>query len=338
MGRLGETDLADRLAPSGRGALLVQLCFGLLITGLAIGLRAVIDAIAPAAGPFSLGFPAILIATLFGRWQAGLLTGVLTLLYSWYFILPEQHSFLMKNADDAGRLVLATINYGAVLVIAELFRRAVRRATQERDRELAERDLFLEEFDHRVKNNFTLVAALLDMQRRRAKDAETQEALSSALTRVESIARAHRHLYRGGAATPGDVDMAVYLEELCTALAEALFLRGAITLDCLCDHGTLPRDRAVSIGLIVNELVTNAAKHAFAGRESGRIEVRFEVAVGGWKLVVRDDGVGLPAEPKPRKDGGLGQRLIDGFVRQARGTATTETGAEGTRVTVVLEA
>lgn len=338
MGRLGETDLADRLAPGGRGAIAVQLGFGLLITGLAIGLRAVIDGIAPAAGPFSLGFPAILIATLFGRWRAGLVTGVLTLLYSWYFVLPEQHSFLVKSPDDMGRLVLATINYAAVLLIAELFRRAVRRATQERDRELAKRDLFLEEFDHRVKNNFTLVAALLDMQRRRARDTETQEALSSALTRVESIARAHRHLYRGGATSPGEVDMAVYLEELSAALAEALFLRGAITLDCACDHAALPRDRAVSIGLIVNELVTNAAKHAFTGRDSGRIEIRFDAVAPGWLLTVRDDGVGLPAEAKPRKEGGLGQKLIDGFVRQARGTATTETGPEGTKVTVMLEA
>ncbi|MEP9358471.1 sensor histidine kinase [Sphingomonas sp. KR3-1] len=339
MGRLGETDLADRLSPSGRHTLLVQVVFALLVTGLTVALRAVIDSISPAAGPFSLGFAAILVATLFGRWQAGVITGVLTLVYSWYFVLPAQNSFLLKNAEDTGRLILAAINYAAVLVIAELFRRAVRRATAERDREIAERDLFLEEFDHRVKNNFTLVAALLDMQRRRAKDAETAEALSSALTRVESIARAHRHLYRGAAVSRGEADMATYLEELCAALAEALFLRGAITLDCVCDHAAIPRDRAVSIGLIVNELVTNAAKHAFAGRETGRIEVRFEAAAPGWKLVVRDDGVGMPDIPKARgKDGGLGQKLIDGFVRQARGTAKTESGLDGTAVTVVLEA
>jgi len=338
MGRIGETDLADRLAPGGRGTWVVQLVFGLLITGLTIGLRALIDSFAPAAGPFALGFPAILVATLFGRWQAGLVTGTLTLLYNWYFVLPVQHSFLLKTPDDGARLALATINYAAVLIIAELFRRAVRRATQERDRELAERDLFLEEFDHRVKNNFTLVAALLDMQRSRAKEGETAEALSSALNRVESIARAHRHLYRGGAASPGEVDMATYLEELCAALAEALFLRGAITLDCFCDHGAIPRDRAVSIGLIVNELVTNAAKHAFAGRHGGRIEVRFEAASPGWRLVVRDDGVGMPETPRARKDGGLGQKLVDGFVRQARGKASVETGPEGTKVTVALEA
>ncbi|NYT41177.1 sensor histidine kinase [Sphingomonas sp. R-74633] len=338
MGRIGETDLADRLAPNGRGALAVQLGFGLFVTGIALGLRAVIDSISPAAGPFSLGFPAILLATLFGRWRAGLLAGILLLLHSWYFVLPVQHSFLLKSTDDAGRLILAAINYTAVLVIAELFRRAVRRAAAERDRELAERDLFLEEFDHRVKNNFTLVAALLDMQRRRAREGETTEALSTALNRVESIARAHRHLYRGDAVSPGEVDMATYLEELCAALAEALFLRGAITLDCTCDHAAIPRDRAVSIGLIVNELVTNAAKHAFAGREGGRIEVRFASATPGWTLIVRDDGVGVP-EVKPRgKEGGLGQRLIEGFVRQARGTASTETGLDGTCVTVALEA
>lgn len=339
MGRIGETDLPDRLAPSGRGQWAVQLGFALLVTGLGIGLRAVIDSISPAAGPFSLGFPVVLVATLFGRWQAGLIAGLLTLAYSWYFVLPVQHSFTLKTEEDAARLILAALNYTAVLVIAELFRRAVRRATQERDRELEERDLFLAEFDHRVKNNFTLVAALLDMQRRRAKDAEAQEALSSALNRVESIARAHRHLYRGEAVSPGEVDMATYLEELCAALAEALFLRGAITLDCSCDHAAIPRDRAVSIGLIVNELVTNAAKHAFAGRETGRIEVRFEAVAPGWRLVVRDDGVGLPEKPKARsKEGGLGQRLIEGFVRQARGKASTETGAEGTKVTVTLEA
>jgi len=189
-----------------------------------------------------------------------------------------------------------------------------------------------------VKNNFTLVASLLDMQRRRAGEGETAEALGSALARVESIARAHRHLYRGGA-TPGTVDMATYIHELCTALAEALFLRGAILLECDAAHAALPRDRAVSIGLILNELVTNAAKHAFGGREGGAIHVRFEPRETGWRLTVADNGGGMPAvAQKKGRPGGLGQRLIEGFVRQARGTIRTESGAEGTVVTVDLEA
>lgn len=111
MGRIGETDLLDRLAPSGRGTWVVQLGLGLLATSVAIGLRTAIDSFAPAAGPFVLGFPAILIATLFGRWQAGLLTGVLTLLYSWYFVLPVRHTFALKSPDETARLALAAVNY-----------------------------------------------------------------------------------------------------------------------------------------------------------------------------------------------------------------------------------
>ncbi|HWU96278.1 MAG TPA: sensor histidine kinase, partial [Sphingomonas sp.] len=156
------------------------------------------------------------------------------------------------------------------------------------------------------------------------------------LARVDSIARAHRHLYRGASA-PGTVDMATYIHELCTALEEALFLRGATTLTCEADHAALPRDRAVSIGLILNELVTNAAKHAFGERKGGAISVRFSERAGGWRLIVADNGSGMPAGTQKGRAGGLGQRLIEGFVRQARGTIRTESGVAGTQITVDLE-
>ncbi|MDG2533214.1 histidine kinase dimerization/phosphoacceptor domain -containing protein [Sphingomonas sp. HITSZ_GF] len=337
MGRIGELDLPNRLAPAVP-EWVSSLIIGLAAAASAGVLRFVLDQITPGVAAFALIFPAVTVATLFARWLAGATTASVSVIYIWLFVYPRSGAYPPTSQQALISVLSVCIALGITIAVAELFRRAVRRASDERDREILERDLFLEEFDHRVKNNFTLVAALLDMQRRRAKDAETQEALSSALTRVESIARAHRHLYRGEAVSPGDVDMAVYLEELSAALAEALFLRGAITLDCSSVHAELPRDRAVSIGLIVNELVTNAAKHAFAGREAGRIEVRFEAAAPGWKLTVRDDGVGLPEVAKPRKDGGLGQRLIEGFVRQARGTAMTDSGPDGTRVTVALEA
>jgi two-component sensor histidine kinase len=336
MGRIGELDLPERLAPYAP-AWVTQLLFALLCAAAAVFLRAVVDIFAPGAGPFALGFPAALVAALFARWQSGAITALLTLLHTWYFLLPPLNSFLGKRPEDVPRLLVISIAYVAMIVIADTFRRAVRRAAAERDRQIAERDLFLEEFDHRVKNNFTLVASLLDMQRRRAGEGETAEALASALARVESIARAHRHLYRGAAA-PGTVDMAAYIHELCAALSEALFLRGAIVLDCEAHHAALPRDRAVSIGLIVNELVTNAAKHAFGEREGGTISVRFETRSPGWQLTVADNGSGMPASMQRKgRPGGLGQRLIEGFVRQARGTIRTESGAEGTVVTVELE-
>ncbi|TGX52636.1 DUF4118 domain-containing protein [Sphingomonas gei] len=337
MGRIGELDLPERLAPFAP-AWVTQLLFALVCAAAAVVARVFVDIFAPGAGPFALGYPAVLVAALFGRWQAGALAAVLVLAHTWYFLLPPLNSFYPKSPSDGPRLLVIVIAYVIMIAVAETFRRAVRRAAAERDRQIAERDLFLEEFDHRVKNNFTLVAALLDMQRRRAGDGETAGALASALARVESIARAHRHLYRGTAA-PGEVDMATYIRELCSALEDALFLRGAIALACTADHADLPRDRAVSIGLIVNELVTNAAKHAFGDRVDGSIKVAFEARQAGWRLIVADNGQGIsPVAIAERRGTGLGQRLIEGFVRQARGTIRTESGAEGTTVTVDLEA
>jgi two-component sensor histidine kinase len=336
VGRIGELDLPERLAPYAR-VWVTQLLFALLCTAAAAVARVLVDIFAPGAGPFALGYPAVLVAALFARWQSGAIAALLSVAHAWYFLLPPVNSFTGKPPEDWPRLLVIVIAYVIMISVAELFRRAVRQAATERDRQIAERDLFLEEFDHRVKNNFTLVASLLEMQRRRAGEGETGDALANALSRVESIARAHRHLYRGASA-PGEVDMAAYIHELCTALAEALFLRGAITLDCEADHAALPRDRAVSIGLIVNELVTNAAKHAFGDREGGAIHVHFEAMPTGWRLTVADNGSGMPEEMRrDGRQGGLGQRLVEGFVRQARGRIHTESGPKGTRVTVELE-
>ena len=335
MGRIGELDLPERLAPYVP-AWVTQLAFALLCVAAAMLLRMGIDLFAPAVGPFALGFPAALVATLFARWGAGALCALISLGHTWYFILPPANSFALQRPEDGPRLAVLSLAYLIMILIADLFRRAVRRAAAERDRQIAERDLFLEEFDHRVKNNFTLVAAMLDLQRRRTGSAETADALGTALARVQSIARAHRHLYRGATA-PGEVDMASYLDELCTALSDALFLNGAIMLDCTSDHATLPRDRAVSIGLIVNELVTNAAKHAFTDREAGRISVEFRTAGRGWTLSVADNGRGTSPELLAKgREGGLGQRLTESFARQAGGELRAESGPEGTRVTVDL--
>ncbi|MDV3457718.1 sensor histidine kinase [Sphingomonas sp. HF-S4] len=337
MARLGELDLPDRLAP-WLPRWVTSVAVGLLATACAAVVRFIVDTLVPGAAIFSWVFPAAMIATLFARWLAGLTAASVSIGFGWYYLYPVKNSFRFETSAQAVTMGSVILTALITILLAELFRRSVRRAAHERDRQIAERELFLEEFDHRVKNNFTLVTALLDMQRRRAGEGETADALSSALTRVESIARAHRHLYRG-TATPGTVDMAAYLQELCAALSDALFLRGAIVLEHRSDHAALPRDRAVSIGLIVNELVTNAAKHAFTGREGGAIAVRFAAHAPGWRLTIADNGTGMTAETRAKgRPGGLGQRLIDGFVRQARGTMQVESGAEGTTVTVDLEA
>ncbi len=337
MARIGELDLVDRLAPI-LPAIVTQIGFGLACSGGAILARIATDILAPGAGPFALAYPAILLATLFARWPSGAITGLMSVLYAWYFVLPVHQSFAFADPADGPRLLVNIAASAIIIWVAELFRRAVRRATEERDRQIADRDLFLEEFDHRVKNNFALVSSLLQLQRRRAEPA-TAEALDSAIMRVDSIARAHRHLYRGGD-QPGAVQIRDYLAELCAALGDVLAMRGGIELACSSDDVLLPRDRAVSIGLIVNELVTNAAKHAFTGREAGKIAVSFTAVAEGWRLVVADNGVGMPTAPRPTAvaDGGLGTKLVDAFVRQADGTIMVDSDATGTAVTLLLAA
>jgi two-component sensor histidine kinase len=278
-----------------------------------------------------------MLATLFARAAAGVVAATIMILYIWYYLFPIQNSFRFVDTAGALSVLVVTMTAALTIVIAELFRRAARKATQERDREISDRDLFLVEFDHRMKNNFAIVAGLLDMQKRRATDPATVDALETAQMRVDSIARAHRHLYRGSG-QPGTVEMRDYFGDLCAALSESLFLRGGITLSCDCDEAAVPRDRAVSMGLIVNELVTNAAKHAFPGRDLGTITVTFRTRPGGWEVTVADDGVGLPEAAEPGPDHGLGSRLIEAFARQAGGTIHTDSDRTGTRVTIELAA
>jgi two-component sensor histidine kinase len=335
--RLSELDLTVRLAPTvPRGV--TQCGVGVLAAATALLIYTALDRLTVGDGaPFALCFPAMMLATLFARWQAGAIAATLGIAYAWLFIFPSTAHFDVP--DRAAVVTVAFIIVAAIVTIAtaELFRRAVCRATMERDQEIADRDLLLQEIDHRMKNNFAIVASILDIQRRRS-EGEAADALGTALARVESIARAHRHLYRGAGQSDA-VQMRGYLGDLCSALADALLLRGGISLACSSDEVEVPRDRAVSIGLVVNELVTNAAKHAFGGRAGGTITVGFRQRPGGWTLIVSDDGVGMPATAAPAGlDHGLGSRLIPAFARQAGGTLATDSGPEGTTVTMDLPA
>jgi two-component sensor histidine kinase len=332
MKRLGELDFPDRVAglvPT----FAAQVVFAVFCFAIAVVTRIVSEIWWPGAAPFALTFPVVLIATLFARWQAGVITLALVVMAAWYFVLPPRFSFALDDPRNAPHILVSTIAGLGIIAIAELFRRAVRRAVAERDERIGERDLYLREFDHRVKNNFASVISLIDLQRRRAGDAATREALGEALGRVESIARAHNALYRA-AGSVGTVDIKPYGEELSAALSTALFLRGSIRLECRIESAILPRDRVISIGLLINELVTNSAKHAFVGRDSGRIEVEFRRTDEGFQLSVSDDGVGMTKSARA----GLGTRLVAAFARDAGGTVQTATSATGTAVSVALVA
>jgi two-component sensor histidine kinase len=330
---LKHIDLPARLAP------VLPLWMGELITALlclAVAgiIRFVIDAVTPGVAPFVLLFPASLVATLVGGWRTGALTFAISEIWAWYYVVPPRGLTFKGEAEPANLITIALA--GAVMIaVAQAFRSGARHDAEERQAKLAERDLMLRELEHRMKNNFQTVASLIQLQLRRAADEPARDALRQALSRVVSISEAHRNLYAAGDDV-SRVEMAVYLKELCANLADALFLGELVRLECSVEPGALDRDRAVAVGLIVNELVTNAAKHAFADGGPGQIRVAFDRRGVGYRLTVEDDGRGLPADFATGRHG-LGRGLVEAFTRQAGGSLTVGAGP-GARFDVDLAA
>ena len=129
-------DVADWCAGKVPAAV-AEVLFGLACTAGFLGVRLGIDALAPTAGPFALIYLATLVSTLFGRWLSGLVTFVTTFAWTWYFLLPPLRSFRFNNSEDAARAVVNAVTVLVVLAFAEVFRRAVRSATRERDEALS---------------------------------------------------------------------------------------------------------------------------------------------------------------------------------------------------------
>ncbi|MBI1250751.1 MAG: DUF4118 domain-containing protein [Alphaproteobacteria bacterium] len=330
--RLGELDLVERyraFAPP----LAIQAAFGVACAAAALGARVFVDVFAPTAGPYSLIYPAILIATLFGRWPAGLIAAALSFIYAWYFVLPPAHSFAFEDPGDGPRTLVNGAVALAVVWLADIFRSAVRRAVAERDREIAARDMLMQEINHRMKNNFAIVASLLNLQSRQETSEEVKAALAVAASRVQSFAAAHESLY-SDARDVQSLDIRDYLQTLAPQLSDALIRNDRVKLSVDADSMTMARDKAVALGLVVNEAVTNAAKHAFSDR-GGEIAVAFKREGEGWRLTITDNGRGMAADPQRT---GLGSRLISAFAQNAGAELNMERLAQGTRVVLSTRA
>jgi two-component sensor histidine kinase/PAS domain-containing protein len=184
-----------------------------------------------------------------------------------------------------------------------------RKAAQARQAEM------FEELNHRVKNNLSLVAGLLQMQARGAEPA-VRDQLTKAVDRVQSIAQVHQALYRGSRSD--DIDFGTYLKDLCASLSRSLVADGRISLDVEAEAVDLPVDTVIPLGMVVNELVTNAIKYAYPPPETGLVSVRFHRERDQVRLSVGDGGRGLP-EPAAKGAGGLGMTLVNSLVGQVHG-------------------
>ena len=181
---------------------------------------------------------------------------------------------------------------------------------------LAERDLLLREVHHRVKNNLQVVASVLDLQAGTLRDASARQALHESKDRVQSMARIHEYLYKS--ADVSRVAMDDYLRHLATALRQA-YNTQHIGLSVQVGVGPFDIERAIPCALIVNELVSNAFKHAFPAGRAGEVMVALESRDDQHVLTVRDTGVGLPPQTDPQSADSLGLRLVGLLAKQLGG-------------------
>lgn len=313
MDRLANFDVT-RFGKSAGAKVAAQVGFGVFCACSMIAVRSIVDIVAPTAGPFALIYPPILVATLYGRLLAGLITQILSLLWVWWYILPSSMPCDLEIATDASRIGLNVVSTGLMILLAEAFRRATCNASAARDREIERRIMLMKELEHRSKNNFTLVASLLALQQRRTPHPEVREALELAIGRVDTFAKAYENLAMSETADV-TIPMQRYIGDVVSRVSAGAFGENVV-INTSAHELELPQRRAVAIGLFINEALTNCAKYAFPDGRAGRVDVVFKIAGEGWTLTVSDDGVGTHSVNESR-GGGMGQGLMGAFAAQA---------------------
>ncbi len=207
--------------------------------------------------------------------------------------------------------------------------------------------LLIKEIHHRVKNNLQIIASLLNLQANRIRQPQARAEFASARDRVRALATLHRHLYSEGELHT--LNMRSFLFELCGQLFQAIGETEGrrIRLEIDAPDIVMSTDQAVPLALVVTEAVSNAIKYAFPDGRSGLVSVRLTEEVEGIaKLVIQDNGVGIPAGRAETETGvrdGIGIQLIRGFARQLGATLDVLEGetdsdgrSDGTRYTLLV--
>jgi PAS domain S-box-containing protein len=184
---------------------------------------------------------------------------------------------------------------------------------------LREKEALLKEVHHRVKNNLQVITSLLRLESNRIDHTITRDVLRGMQNRIQSMATLHEILYRSG--NFAQVDLAAYLRQLTSQLTRSLVTSpGQVELRLDLFSVGLDLDQAIPCGLIVNELVSNAVKHAFPAGRSGEVWVELQtVGERDLRLRVRDTGLGLPSDFEARRDKSLGLQLVSDLARQLGG-------------------
>ena len=314
LARMADTGRA--LSPPGRvGAAVGLVAFGM---GLRFALAPVLP---PGAFPYLLSFPPIVFAASISG-GAGIAATLLSAVLAAVLFLPPLGSFAVHGWEDAiglalfvanGALFSATIASFVHLLDASREVEAGLRASERR------RALTLAEFRHRMRNDLQSLIGLLLLRARVAPAGGAREALREAAQHALGLARVHRRLEAADPSEEGaTVDARGFVRDLVADIAAAQAGDGLrpVAIIAEADPAPLSTERAVHLGLVINELVTNAFKYAFPGDAAGSIAVRLRREPAGFVLTIEDDGAGISAEAAA----GLGTRLLRALAAQLRGT------------------
>jgi two-component sensor histidine kinase len=221
-----------------------------------------------------------------------------------------------------------------------LFRLVALAATAPRDpteieryeQRVREKDTLLRELQHRVKNNLQMITALIRMESRNMPDDAAEESFERLAGRIGALGLLYRALGEGG--HEDTIDLGVYLSQIASAVMQAHAVEG-IRLDLKVDTWPVSINVAMPTGLVVNELLTNSLKHAFAGREGGTVMLHSLVDHEGCQVTIADDGIGLPPGLTWPTPGRLGSLIVQSLLTNAGARfSVASTPGGGVRVAI----
>lgn len=280
--------------------------------------------------PFITFFPAILLASLFGGAQAGVVIAVLSGLSAIYFFIPPYYSLELSWPWGYVVMLLFSVTAAVMIATAHYLNKAIDDLSHERDQSAA----LFSELQHRVANNMQFVSALLSLQAKRMGADPNALVFHEARERFDAMARVHRHLY-----DPQSLQrpMSDYLEKLCREMIDASGAKNIVCVVQIPEGIRLDIQRLLTMSLVVTEVITNSLKHAFRDAESGTISINLEREAGGLALTVKDNGPGFAAGAAPSRDKGLGMMVLKGFANQLGGKFSID-GSQGTTAKLVFPA
>jgi two-component sensor histidine kinase/DNA-binding NarL/FixJ family response regulator len=253
--------------------------------------------------------------------------------------------------DSEGRLngliaVISRAPFGSPELVSKILQLVAGRAAGELERReaveslkrsLAQTETLMRELQHRVKNNLYIISSLLSLEANGLPDGDSKKALLDAQSRVQSMAGIYERLYMS--ANLASVPMDQYFRDISSSiLATYTADSSRIRLESSLQAVAMDTRRAVPLGLIMNELITNAIKHAFPAGSSGTISLSLESADGRVILAIGDDGAGFDQEAKPGARTGLGLTLVRSLARQIDARLDIQSApGKGTRVSMEID-